>query len=199
MYLKIIFMVATSIIYALTLALLIVFIWFARADLTEMQNIYLSGFLYTFRMDEDQVESFLVAWYLAVPAFGWILINGLRVLLIAYLAPWEAENKLKGEKEDNQDPQKPAFGICCCICRIVGCIWCILTWPFRMCCKLTKIIATCVDTRCRWCCNCAGLLYVLDYSWITIFFISKESIEIATDAIVIQKLTRHSEVRKMSP
>lgn len=46
-------------------------------------------------MDEDQVESFIVAWYLAVPAFGWILINGLRVLLIAYIAPWEADQLLK--------------------------------------------------------------------------------------------------------
>lgn len=97
MYLKMIFMIATGLVYSLTIALLLCFVWFARADLVEMENVYLSGFLYTFQMDDDQVESFVTAWYLAVPAFGWILINGLRVFLIAQMAPWEARKKLKSK------------------------------------------------------------------------------------------------------
>jgi len=56
-------------------------------------------------MTDQQVINFIAAWYLAVPGFGWILINGVRIFLIAQLAPAECrtlyEEKISG-KIDSQ-------------------------------------------------------------------------------------------------
>lgn len=83
MYLKMIFLLATGIVYLATLTILLLFVWYSRTDNSTMENLTLAGYLEFFKMTDLQVTNFIAAWYLAVPGFGWILINGVRIFLIA--------------------------------------------------------------------------------------------------------------------
>ena len=45
MYLKMIFLLATGIVYLGTLTILLLFIWYSRTDLSTMENLTLAGYL----------------------------------------------------------------------------------------------------------------------------------------------------------
>lgn len=90
MYLKMIFVFATGLVYVLTIILLFLFVWYARDDLETMENLDVAGYLEWFQMSDKQVNDFIGAWYLAIPLFGWFILNGLRTILVAQLAPGEA-------------------------------------------------------------------------------------------------------------
>ena len=143
-------------------------------------------------MTDQQVINFIAAWYLAVPGFGWILINGVRIFLIAQLAPVESrtlyEEKISG-KEDGQTEVQP-YGLWCCLCKLLSCIWCIITCPFVCCLRCLKWSLTCCHTRCSFCCNCSGLLYLFDYTWRTLIFIPKESVEMGLDVLFTIRLRK---------
>ena len=45
MYLKMIFLLATAIVYLITLTILLLFVWYSRTDLSTMENLTLAGYL----------------------------------------------------------------------------------------------------------------------------------------------------------
>lgn len=87
MYLKMIFVVVTALVYLISLLLMFVLIWYARTDNSTMKNLKVAGYLNIFKMNDKQVENCIGAWYLAVPGFGWTVLNGIRVFTIAQMAP----------------------------------------------------------------------------------------------------------------
>ena len=131
------------------------------------------------------------AWYLAVPGFGWTVINGVRVFIIAQMAPVEAREAFeKVVYGDKKPEERAAFGICCCIFTVLGWLWWLITLPVRLLWRCLRCCISCCHTRCSCCCNCSGLLYCFDYTWRTFLFIPKESVEMGLDVLVTIHLVK---------
>jgi hypothetical protein len=144
-----------------------------------------------FNISDEQVIGFVTAWYVVVFVFGWFFYNGLRIGLIAYLAPTEArENiqKIQGEKRANSNNG----GACSMCLMVLGWIWWLVTLPLVLIAKCVRFCAEFSQSKLAFCCNCTGLLYLLDYSWRTFLFIPRDSVQMGMDVLATIKLLSHA-------
>jgi hypothetical protein len=59
MYLKLIFIFASALVYAIAITLVSLFVWYSRTDLSTMQNLTLAGYLQSFKMTDEQLYNFI--------------------------------------------------------------------------------------------------------------------------------------------
>jgi hypothetical protein len=130
MYFKMIFLFATIFIYLCTLLLLGLLLTFAQTGVGKIETERDISYLEVLLMDDSHALDFVRTWYLSLVVFGWTIHNGIRILVIANLAPVEGkanwDKKNEGQNEKTQT--SPACGLCCCIISIIRWVWCLISW-----------------------------------------------------------------------
>jgi len=189
MYLKMVFVFTVYLIFAVAQALLFLFIWFAHTDFSTYDNQALASYLQTFNIRDDQVIQFIKAWYISIFVFGWLIWNGIRVGIIALLAPQEARSKFEFMVNGEQEEQPQGWIGC-----LFGWLWWFITLPFKLVVWIIKFLAEFFHNRWRMCCNCGVLISWLSYTWRTLIFIPRDSVEVGIDVLAAIRLLKHSNV-----
>ena len=100
-----IFLFSTVFIYLCTLVLLGLLLTFAQTGVGKIETEEDISYLEVLLMDDHHAEDFVKTWYLALVAFGWTIHNGIRILVIANLAPVEGKEKWDKKNEGQENKQ----------------------------------------------------------------------------------------------